>query len=103
VKLLRLAIPVICAISLLLAVLFVPVLLSASTNPQVERVAQYVNPLLVAYTYAQTAPQTIAEMSTEVDTFATTVMPAWTLYVVFVLIAAIVVWLISRFIRSMKH
>jgi hypothetical protein len=87
------------------AALALPILLSAIAplTPTLSKVAAVVNPLLIATTFAQTAPTTIAEMSTEVSTFATSVMPAWTMYVVFVLIAAIVVWLISRFIRSMKH
>jgi len=53
-------------------------------------------------TFAQTAPQTIAEMSSEVSGFATDIMPAWLVYVVFALIASLGIWLISRAIRGMK-
>ena len=104
-RFLKLLKPVAFAAIGLVTAFALPIFLSAIAPlaPVAAKVAAVVNPLLIAVTFAQTAPETIAEMSTEVASFATSVMPAWTMYVVFVLIAAIVVWLISRFIRSMKH
>ena len=67
-----------------------------------EKTAQAHNWLLIQATYAQTAPESISEMSSEVTGFANTLMPAWLVYVVFALIAALGIWLIGRAIRAMK-
>lgn len=61
------------------------------------------NGVLISWTFAQTAPATIDEMGTAVTGFATQLVPGWLMYVVFVLIAALAIWLISRALRSMKH
>lgn len=68
----------------------------------VEAAQRLIDPSLIAYTFAQTAPQTIAEMTTEVTGFATTLIPAWLIYVVFALVAALGIWLIGRAVRAMK-
>jgi hypothetical protein len=76
--------------------------LFAQVSTYVPQLTAY-NPLLIAYTFAQTAPTTIAEMTTEVTTFADTIMPSWLVYVVFALVAAVAIWLIGRAIHSMKR
>jgi hypothetical protein len=85
----------------LLGALAFPVIF-AQVSSYVPQLSAY-NPLLIAYTHAQTAPSTIAEMTTEVTTFANSIMPSWLVYVVFALIAAMGIWLIGRAIHSMKR
>lgn len=100
-QLVRLFAAIVGGLSALGAAMAVPVLFQ-KVSTFVPALAQY-NPLLIGYTFAQTAPSTIAEMSTEVTGFANTLMPAWLVYVVFALIAAMGIWLISRAIGSMKR
>jgi len=100
-KLSRIFAPIGLGIVALATALSFPVLF-ANVSTYVPSLAQY-NPLLIAYTYAQTAPETIAEMSTEVTGFADTLMPAWLVYVVFVLVAALGIWIIARAISGMKR
>lgn len=100
-KALRLLAPLVLGCALLMGAIALPALTNA---PVVSATAGQVifAPWQVQFTYAQTGPTTISEMSTEVSTFATTVMPYWTTYVVGALIFALAAWLIGRFIRAMK-
>ena len=100
-KIWRLIVAVFSGFFTLALVLAVPVF-NQVVSPVLPTLAKF-DPYLVAVTYAQTAPQTISEMSTEVTGFATTLMPAWLVYVVFALIAAFGIWIISRAIAGMKR
>jgi hypothetical protein len=100
-KLSRIGIALGGAVCGLLAALSFPVLMQ-QVSEYVPQLAN-VNPMLIAYTFAQTAPQSIGEMTTEVSGFATTIMPAWLVYVVFALVAAMGIWLIGRAVGSMKR
>jgi glucan phosphoethanolaminetransferase (alkaline phosphatase superfamily) len=101
-KLYRLSVAVFAGFFALLLALAVPIFNQVVLTP-VSRLAAVADPLLIAYTFAQTAPETIAEMSTEVTGFANTLMPSWLIYVVFALIAALGIWLIQRAISGMKR
>lgn len=84
----------------LMSALVMPVLAqkAATVAPALAKVQDY----LIQSTFAQTAPSTISEMSSEVSTMATTIMPGWTMYAIFGLIAALAIWIIARAIRGMK-
>jgi len=101
-KFLKLALPLVLGLSVAVVAISIPVLSNAVPVARLSPVAHIVSPWQIQATYAQTGPETITEMSTEVANFAVTVMPYWTTYVVAALIFALAAWLIGRFIRAMK-
>lgn len=104
-KILKVLQPVGIALGAIFALLVAPIALGAASvkAPMLAASVKVVDHMLIAYTFAQTAPSTVAEMTTEVTGFANTLMPSWLVYVVFALIAAISIWLIGRAIGAMKR
>lgn len=100
-KLAKLCFALVGGVVTFILALVLPVLLKTASVvlPAAGRVSDW----MIQATFAQTAPQSIAEMSTEVTGFANTIMPAWLVYVVFALIAALGIWIISRSVSSMKR
>jgi len=101
-KFLKLALPLVLGLSVAVVAISIPVLSNAVPVAHLSPVARILSPWSIQATYAQTGPTTITEMSDEVSTFAGTVMPYWTTYVVAALIFSLSAWLIGRFIRAMK-
>jgi len=68
----------------------------------VPTLAKY-NPLLIAVTFAQTAPSTLPEITAAVTDNATSFLPGYQLYAVFGLLVVFGIFLIVRLISGLRR
>lgn len=101
-KLFKFAMPLALGLALFGVVMAMPVVNQSmmSLDGSIGETAAQIQPWLIDATKAQTA--TVASIASDVDTTLTAWVPDYKTYIVFAIIAALALWLLSRAIRSGK-